>query len=124
MQFQGPEVLEGGGLTVSGQDERATAQTAVAIITAGPAHTFAHVTVEGIKQRRSAQPGEGRGQPLEMLAGLDTRVVETREPATETTLEDVLARNLSTHGAMHAHQRGVCHPVLPVLLVHCSTLPN
>ena len=24
------------------------------------------------------------------------RVVETREPATETTLEDVLARNLST----------------------------
>ena len=31
------------------------------------------------------------------------RVVETREPATETTLEDVLARNLSTHGAMHAH---------------------
>jgi hypothetical protein len=60
-----------------------------------------------------------RGQPLEMLVRQCPRVVEAREPATETTLEDVLARNLSIRGVMHP--RGVCHPVLPVLPVHCST---
>ena len=37
-----------------------------------------------------------------MLDGQCPRVVEPREPATETTLEDVLARNLSIHGAPHA----------------------
>jgi hypothetical protein len=75
--------------------------------------------VEEIKQQRSAQPGEGRrssrrGQPLEMLDLQCPRVVETREPATETTLEDVLARNLSIHRAPHARACGVCQPALQV----------
>jgi hypothetical protein len=50
-------------------------------------------------------------------------VVETREPATETTLEDVLARNLSIHRAPHARIYGGVCP-LPVLLVRGITLPG
>ena len=42
-----------------------------------------------------------------MIDGQCPRVVETREPATETSLEDVLARNLSTHGAPHAPRAAV-----------------
>ena len=42
------------------------------------------------------------------------RVVETREPATETTLEDVLARNLPTHGALHLY---ACAASAPLYLV-------
>ena len=68
----------------------------------GSCHSPQLPHVEEIKQRRIVQPGEGRrsssrGQPLKMLDGQCPRVVETREPATETTLEDVLARNLSIH---------------------------
>jgi hypothetical protein len=38
------------------------------------------------------------------------RVVETREPATETTLEDVLARNLSIRSTAHARTAGFTTP--------------
>jgi hypothetical protein len=39
-------------------------------------------------------------------------VVETREPATETTLEDVLARNLSIRSTARTRLRAFYHPGL------------
>jgi hypothetical protein len=84
------------------------------LIAAGLAHTFlAHVTVRSSSRRgnqTTTKRTTGRRpafkpqrSTLEMLDRQCPRVVETREPATETTLEDVLARNLSIHGVMHAH---------------------
>jgi hypothetical protein len=62
--------------------------------------------------------------PLEMLDRQCPRVVETREPATETTLEDVLARNLSIRTPHARAPIGVYHPELPVLLMRGITLPE
>lgn len=42
-----------------------------------------------------------------MLDGQCPRVVETREPATETTLEDVLARNLSIRNTARTRHCGL-----------------
>ena len=60
-----------------------------------------------------------------MLDDQCPRVVETRELATETTLEDVLARNLSTHGVMHAHApTWRLQPRAACTASALSTLPN
>ena len=61
--------------------------------------------------RRSSR----RGEPLEMLDGQCPRVVETREPATETTLEDVLAGNLSIRSTARTRLLGFYQ--LPVRIV-------
>ena len=50
-----------------------------------------------------------------MLDGQCPRVVETREPATETALEDALARNLSIRSFARARLSGVCRSVFPLV---------
>jgi hypothetical protein len=60
-------------------------------------------------------------QPLEMLERQCPRVVETREPATETTLEDVLARNLSIRSTARTRPLGLHHPGLLVRIARVIT---